>query len=371
MGRIFNALALAFILLLPASQAQAQGAPQGAAQARSIDVAAKKPFKHRHSKVALPPSLAGLPRGHILELEGDQLDVSISYGTPDLHEVYTVYVYRNVSGGLPVWFDRARAMIEQRGQLGTATFREAPVAFVPPGRGNASGLAAVYALAGKDYRSTGIALVPVGEWLVKMRASSTTLSPDELDARMKAALAEIAWPGNMAAAPAAVPVTACKTALAYAGDAKPFKSEDDSGGAMLLGALLGQAVATDLAQNQAAAAVQTHWCRDPAALEGAGIYRADEETDGYLLALADAGRAAEVGRSAGQALMEIADEKPGKPAYAIELLLLGETLTSTSFDALPPPSQALAIVKEGRFSSSVPTWGKKKGEIRINADALK
>lgn len=362
MGLLLKAAALAAMMLcLGVAQAQ---------EPRTIELPAKAAFKHRHSKVQLPPVLAGLPRTRAVEYEADQLDTMSEYATPDLHEAYTVYIHRNVAGGLPVWFDRARAMIEQRTTLGVPTLHAA-AAFVPPGRANASGLLTTYAVTGQGFRSTGLAMVPVGEWVIKMRASSYTLAPAELEARMKSALAEIAWPKTMAPAREAAPVAACATRLAFTGDAKPAEKDESSGAAMLVGALLGQVAATKEAPRQAAPAPATRWCRDPIELAGGAVYRADEQADGYLIALGDAGRAVSAGRNAGDALLAAAEEKKaGGDRYEVQLIFLAQTMTSALLDRLPPPAQALAIVREGRFATSFGTWGKGKGQLTIGPDAL-
>lgn len=340
-------------------------------QPRPIELSAKAEFKHRHSKVRLPPVLAGLPRSKTVEYEADQLDTLSEYAAADNGEVYTIYVYRNVAGGLPVWFDRARRMIEHRAALGTATLHAAGP-FVPPGRSNAAGLLATYAAAGKGYRSSGVALVPVGEWLVKLRASSQSLAPAELEARLKSVLAEIAWPGKMAPAPDAAPVADCTTALALSGEAKPAEKDDSSGGAMLVGALMGQMAASKEPPKTSAPPRAIRWCRDSTELAEGGVYRADGETDSYLIALGDAGRAVSAGPNAGQALLNASEEgKGGGDRYEVSLIFLAETMNSALLDRLPPPAQAIAIVKEGRFATSFGTWGERKGHLTVGPDALR
>jgi hypothetical protein len=364
MGFLPKAAALAAMMLcIGVAQAQAQG-PQ------PIELSAKAAFRHRHSKVQLPPAVMGLPRTRAVAYESDQLDTMAEYATPDLGEVYTIYIYRNVAGGLPVWFDRARRLIERRAELGTATLHAAGE-FVPPGRTNASGLLATYATAGKNYRSSGVALVPVGEWLIKLRTSSRTLAPAELEARMKAALAEIDWPKKMAPEPAVAPVADCASALALSGDAKPAEKDDESGAAMLVGALLGQGGASEEPSKQSAPRPTTRWCRDSIELPDAGVYRADEQKDGYFLAVADAGRGISVGPSAALLLLGAADEKkPGRERYEVRVILLSQTMTSALLDRLPPPAQAFAIAQQGRFATAFGTWGKGKGKLTIGADAL-
>ncbi len=363
MGLPAKAAALAAMMLsLGLAQAQAP---------RRVELPAKASFKHRHSKIQLPPVLAGLPRSGTLEYEADQLDTSSEYATPDLSEAYTVFIYRYVAGGVPVWFDRARWMVEQRSTLGTPTLH-ASGGFVPPGRTNASGLIATYALAGKAYRSTGVALLPVGEWLVKLRASSQSLSPAGLEARMKTALAEMDWPKTVAPAPVAAPVAVCTTALALSGDAKPAEKDESSGAAMLVGALLGQMGAVQEAPRQAVPPPATRWCRDSIEVANGAVYRADAQTDGYLIALGDSGRAVSAGRNAAGALLNASEEKKaGGDHYEVRLIFLAQTHTSGLLDRLPPPAQALAIAKDGPFATSFGTWGKGKGKLTIGPEVLK
>lgn len=352
-------------MMLWASVAPAQ--PPGP---RRLELAAKASFKHRYSKVQLPPVLAGLPRSGAVEYEADQLDTMSEYARPDLSEVYTVFIFRNVAGGIPVWFDRASWMLEHRSALGTPVLRRA-AGFIPPGRANASGLLATYALTGKAYRSTGVALLPVGEWMVKMRASSQTLSPEELEARMKAALAEIVWQRKMAPAPVAVPIASCETPLALSGNAKPAEKDDSSGAAMLVGALIGQMGAVREAPKGAVPPV-TRWCRDSIEVAEGAVYRADEQKDGYLIALADSGRAIGAGRNAAMDILEDPEErKIGGVRYEVQMIFLARTTTSALFDRLPPPAQALAIARNGPFATSFGTWGKGKGTLTVGDEMLK
>lgn len=365
MKRIYMALAAASMPFAAAAQAQAP-------QPKPIKLSAKSAFKHRHSKIELPPVLLGLARSKLIETEEDQLDVLAEYSTPDQSEAYTIYIYREVAGALPVWFDRARWMVEHRDIYGKPTVRAAEPSFVPPGQSSASALAATYDLSGKSFRSTGIAMVPVGEWLVKLRASSSSLSAAELEGRLKAALAALDWPSRIAAAPAAVPVQPCSSGLKLAGDANPAPKDDDAGAAMLLDALLGSAMVMQAARRNAQSQPAPRWCRDSIELPAAGVYRANESEDSYLIAIADAGRAIEVGQSAGhQILAQTGAAPPKEPTWSIKLLLLPRTLNSAAFDRLPPPRQAWEVVQAGRFASTTTTWGNGKKNISINSDALR
>lgn len=343
-----------------------------AQQPRAIEVKAGEAFRHAHSGLQFPARVAGLDRRRVLELEQEQLDVIADYGTIEQGEVFTFYVFRNVSGDVPVWFDRARWMIEHRDVLGKAEASEA-AAFVPPGRREAAGLAATYTLMGKDFRSTGVAVLPLGEWYVKLRASSKTRSPADLLAAMKAALAELRWPDQLPAAPAAVPVQACAGALATAGEAKLVAAGGKSGTDALMSSILGGALIATVKDKSQPQARPVLWCRDAFQTMQAGAYRADNGTDSYLLAVADAGRAISAAPDPAGVLEALADQSRAKkkPSYVVHFELLSQTLMSPPYDRLPPPEQAIAIIREGKFASAVPTWGKQKGNININSSVVK
>jgi hypothetical protein len=89
MRRMIRAAAFAALFCGSVAFAQAQGP-------RPVELPAKATLKHRHSKIALPPVLAGLPRSKTLEYEADQLDIMSEYATPELREGYTVYIYRKL-----------------------------------------------------------------------------------------------------------------------------------------------------------------------------------------------------------------------------------------------------------------------------------
>lgn len=351
MGLLPKAAALAAMMLF-GGVALAQDPPP-----RPIELSAQAAFTHDHSKVQLPPVLTGLPRFQAMENEPGQLHTSLQYASPDRGEAYIVIIYRDVGGGLPVWFDRARRRAE-RGADGTATLHRAEP-FFPPRRTNASGLLATYALAGKGYRSSGVALVPVGEWLVTLWAASRTLSPAEMDARLKKALFEVVWP-DMEPAPAVELIAPCATALAFSGEAKPVPKSKESFARSMMGAMVDAKLMEPLRR----VADPPKWCRDPTELDNAGVYRADEQADGYFLAVNDSGRGIRVRRNG----VSLTDQKARNAKdqtewYEVQMTQMSRISTSGLLDRLPPPAQALAIVMEDRFLTTFRTWGEDKGRV--------
>ncbi|KQN25059.1 hypothetical protein ASE86_01975 [Sphingomonas sp. Leaf33] len=340
---------LTCLALLAAVPATAQQGP------RILPVSADAAWVHANSGLTLPVTLIGLPRTQVREFEGPELDVVGTYtdGPGEL----TVYVYRTLSGAVPVWFDRAVWAIESRDGWGTLTPIAAPVAVAPPGRGTASGLAQGWTIAGGPYRGTAVALLPMGEWLVKLRYSSKADDGPTALAKVRTALAGLTWPAAAVDAAAAVPVAACPDALRFKGQAKALAPDLTSS---MMGALLANASTI----KRGTSAPARIWCRDAATVPMGAVYRPDAQGDGYLLALSDAGRGIWVGPAATGLVA-----KDKKIAWGVDFITPGRTIVFPEQDRLPAPEQVLTIAS-GRPNSVVTTWGKER-TVTISPDALK
>jgi len=349
---IIGALAL-FAMVATTAHAQ-QRPPQ-------IKLSAKKAFKHKHGGIEVPPTMAGIARSGITALEQDHLDVYVRFEAPDDSEAITVYVYRKVGGSLPVWFDRARQAIEGRSKLyGTPRRVEGALSFTPPGRTNAAGLIAAYAPSAGPFKSTGVAMAPLGEWLVKVRYSSTTVPPEEMPARIRGVLDTLKWPTKLADAPAATLVEPCTTPLLTAERSQPVAA---NGAVNLAGAL--QAM-PGLSSDEESRNPAATWCRDDGAEPAGSIYRRDGSTDSYLIAISDAGRGVRVYRDT----LGPEIDPSVKPSWRIEMLELSQTTAFASQDRLPPPSQAIEIVQNDAYVTRTGTWGKKI-KVDVNSSTFK
>lgn len=330
-----------------------------------------KIWKHRHSGIAVPATLAGTPRDGGTAYAPDDLDVSLSFTTDEIGESLTIYIFRNTNGGVPVWFAQAQWGIEHRNTYGEPTVAIAPEAFVPPGQAAASGLRAVYEPGNSRYRSTGLMLLPVGDWYVKVRASSQTRSPTELAAWMDTALAGIQWPKGIAASGPARPVIACDAPLRF-----EDKSNDAHEGIRTeaIGlAIMAIASDGDVIKERQAVNGPDQWCRDSRLNDNIGVYRPDAATTRYLLAYGDNGNGLWAGPSPMAAVMEEIAEKDGTKAEAHYSLTLHTATRDVLFipqDRLPSPERAMEIFSAGRHASIIPTWGKDR-KIQINGAILK
>ncbi|NYT41061.1 hypothetical protein HZY97_09860 [Sphingomonas sp. R-74633] len=328
------ALALGVGAVMPA-------AAQNHSQAQ-INVPANVSWMHEGTGLILRSKIAGLPRGTILDSTRSGLDVMVQYAEGQATAV-TLYIYRPALMSVPVWFDRSETQILMRTDVfGTSAPTGPARAFTPPKAATASALRRSYVPGRGPNKSTGLAIIPLGEWLVAVRVSSQELDPAALDAKIDEVIAGIVWPDKQVESPVAVPIAACPGSLAYDRKAKLMQPDPQQSimGALILG------VAADAAKNKEGKPVPpVLFCRDGAPVQQYGVYRAADAKDSYTLALGDAGRVMTV--SPGFAL-----EKKDV-GYQLSLGDLDRQLVYPNFDKLPTPTAALQAMMQSRPVSSV------------------
>ncbi|MFN4096439.1 MAG: hypothetical protein ACK4GG_06705 [Sphingomonas sp.] len=347
-------------LLLISSVAVAQDKPA------AIKARTGAPYKHGHSGLSFPAALIDLPRTGGSEFVKPQLDLMFTYQAPDQSEEVSIYLYRVKSGSASLWFDVARHTVEQRRAYGRKTPFGTPTAFTPPGQSNPSAMRIGWTLSEGPFRSTTLTMIPMGEWLVKIRHTATQIEVVSLLRRTEAVVAALGWPGKVEAAPDAAAVADCTDRLALDGDSKPAKVESAGAGA-LLDAIMAQMAGGAAKKDKKADAEQgppVIWCADRAANSPTPLYRPNGARDSYLMAASDAGLAIWVRPSASGMLLD----QNGPKNWAISVVRAGDTINYPPRDRLPPPTQIRAIL-DGGSASRVSTWG--KSTITIDPAAMK
>lgn len=324
-------------------------------EARDLAVPAGKGWKHAETGLILPATLAGLARTALTDATTNEHDVAAQFASPDGSVTATLYLFHPAITDVPLWFDRSRTALESRDLFRNAAPASAdPIAFAPPGSASASALRQTYANAGRGVRSTTLAVLPLGGWIVTIRMSAPALTADQLDQRLQQVIAAIRWPNGAAAAPVAVPLKACATPLVF-GQAKEVKA---NGVDLLMGLALTGAVTRE-AKARTISGPPPVWCRDGEGKIEYGIYRTAGGL-GYSMALYDAGRVVSVFPS----IMGQID-KTG--TYSVSLEDVDDSSVAfPSFTAMPTPRQVWDVVKAGKSS------GRAKGNVvTLDAGAMK
>lgn len=324
------------------------------ASARSLDVAADKAWQHARTGVILRPHLGGLGRASVEDAGSDEVDLFARYNDAATGTIGTIFLFHPGIASVPMWFDRAQAAMLAQKVYGTAE-PASPIPFSVKPEAAQDSLRIVYAMQGGDMRSIGLAAVPVGDWLLIIRLSSHTLDRSALDARLTAVLNEIGWPANRPAAPVATPIAACPNLLTY----KKARLRSPDMGQALINAMLPQVAAKEAKTDSK----PVTYCRDREAQDAQwAVYRADANSNAYVMALGDGGSSITVA----PALV-----LKGARAYRVTLYGLDRRTTYPNVTALPPPEQAYDIVAHTRALTSVSTLQDDgKTTININSDAL-
>lgn len=327
--------------------------------ARDLAVPADKGWKHAETGVILKSQLAGMPRTALTDATQSEHDVAAQFEAADKSVFATVYIFHPAIADVGMWFDRSQMALETRDLFHNAAPASAdPVSFAAAGTGSASSLRQAYAIPGGRYRSTALAVMPVGDWIVSLRMSSGSLTADQLDLRLQDVVKSIGWPAAAATSTSvATPLKPCAVPLAFPKKAKLTKPD----GADLLMTLLGGTMAVKEAakKKDAPPPPKVTWCREGKGLTDYGVYRADNEATGYIIALYDAGRVASVQPS-------IMGQVEKKDAYAVSLTDVDGTIsTFPSFSAMPKPEQVWGLVSSGN-----PTGKAKGDQVTIDPKAL-
>src|SRR5579884_77017 len=323
----------------------------------------QKQFKHNPSGIVIAASAAGIQRTKVEEFDDKQLDVAAEFRSPDDKEITTIYVFRRVTGDVPLWFDRIQNAIEARESFKSPTVAIPAAPFTPAGQSNARALKVVYSAGGPPWKSSAAALTTTGEWYVAVRASSQTLTPDQLLARLDETFGAIKWPKEKAPAANAYVIGDCPDALPQGPDAEPAAAD---GSVILMAAL---AANVGGSSKDAGEVKPPRWCRDPDKMTGAGIYRPDAAKDRFFVAFQDSGRGIMVEPNELAGLL--AGAKNNAPlTYTVEMVDIDRRIGFGSFKSLPSFAQAIWLTEHGNRAYSATTWGKNKN-IDISSDAVK
>lgn len=332
---------MSFLMLLgcalfAASPVSAQGGP------RPLDAPAAAAWGHAGSGLVLPASPLGLTRTKLQDSTSDELDVLAEYKDGADGLTATVYIYRTLRPDASLWFDRALETVRLLPLWGLAgTARPDVNPFTPPGDGAASGLRAVMPVTAAGQRATGLAVAPLGDFLVKVRMSSTQIDAPALASKLDAFVAALRWPARTQPERPAAPILDCAAPLKLK-PAREVRTRDMEQN--LLGGLFGLVASRPSATRAA-------YCREPGATLQAGVYRPGGAQNAYLVALGDAGIALEAAQaiSLDQLTSKGRDAGGRRGSGQATVTLLDRTSAGVlaTFNRLPTPQQALAAAMRG------------------------
>lgn len=336
------------------------------AEPERIELPDGEDWVHSHSGITVPAELTGIERSHATAFNRDELNTGLTFDGDG--EMLSVYVYRNTNGGVPVWFEQARLGLLTRDvyegveQVGT------PFAFALPGREEATVLKVVFTMPEESsYKSTGLAMFSLGEWYVKLRATSQKLDAAGLEAWLTQAVNELGLPETLDAGAAIRPVEECAQPLTFETEAKDAPKD---GAASLLSGMLGMMVSKKRAEAEVPAkpAVRGHWCRDASLGQNQAVYRPNSATDRYLIAAGDSGIGVMVAPDEAASLMA-GPEGKADTRYTATMYFDDRNVSFVAQDRLPSFKRVAALINARRSTITVPTWGD-DNTVNINSDTM-
>lgn len=320
----------------------------GAAQPQGVGATSGKPWQHTASGFTFPAAIADFVRDDIQDIsEGKRIDIVGTYRHPASGTLATVYLYRPAMPMASLWFDIANWYIQRNPAFAPATAHRGATTFNVAGQSESADLRQVYAI-GKAGRSSGVAIVPLGRWIVKVRMTSQGLEPGALDAALEAVVKGLGWPRTMPTAQASQPVPVCAGTLPQT-NAEEIKQARSL---VLIGAML--PLTSDESKDKREQPLP-RLCRDDSRSDDAyPIYQLDEGTDGYVAAIGDNGTLLVVRNDPLTALAakEIEGGKAGRAYYRVTVMTPTSWDQFPAFSRLPPVEQAFNIVRT-RAPSSV------------------
>lgn len=328
-----------------------------------------KRWEHKPTGIVLLPTLGAVKRNRLAWFSAPDVDVAGEYWSGDDNDTVTIYLYRNVSGDVPMWFDRARFYILNLPEKYGAVTPTGVRAFTPRGTTVTSGLMETYQLS-KNGRSSALAVLPFNGFYAKFRATSKTRDLAGVEALLLEAVNTFDWSSKTKQRPA-ITIADCATPLAARGPAKQLEGEDRMM-AGLLGGLFAQ-VGKQVIKGKPLPPPPTY-CREPGQSSlSYGLYRADSDVEHFTLAVHDGGRAINVGRNGLTELVkrEIAEsdgKKDDQPRYTVNFVQLDKVETYSDFASLPLPGQAVEQVEKTRPVSTAGTWGKEDKKVTISTN---
>lgn len=324
MRRLISALLL-LTLALPAA---AQQAPTR----RQIEAPAGAVWVHQRSGVALPARIGDFARAAIVENTPGEVDVLAQY--EDAATRVTVILFRPQQNDVGFWFDRAELALNANPMLvGLTPTTPDPLRFASSISPTMSALRRSYGSTGR-WKGTGTVLIPVGRWLVKVRASSSSLDAAEIDRLLDAAIAAIRLPADAAASPEARVVQPCADRVAWQ-QATAIATSTAEALESSVGVTMTSLAAADASGHPPVGLAAPGLCRDATRLEFGNVYRVPDDADRYWIGFSDSGDVAVVGRRG-----------PLPDQLRVELSIATPVATQIypRYESLPAPSQALAVL---------------------------
>ncbi len=340
----------------------------------TIEAEPDKSWTHEPTALAFPASIGSFVRTDIRDLAGGGLfNVDVTYRHP-LAGIASIYVYRVPVPGTALWFDIASHAIVSNSRFGSPSPWGEPIAFAIAGSDVPAGLRQSFSVT-RIGTSSGVAVVALGDWIVKLRMTSSTLDPAGLDDLMASLVRQIGWPATLPPLPPATRLQPCTNPIRFG---RPATKRDQGGDGMVMGALAG--LLTQAANAKAREAgdasgrppeppqlcIHPHrpTASNPALAAPLKVYQWLPDGDGYLIPAGDSGTLLTTRKSDLATILN----KDAPASWSVVIKTPTQWINYADRDALPPPDQLIDIIQTEKPLTRTDTDG--KGGITLTDEAI-
>ncbi len=302
-----------------------------------IEVPADARWQHARSKIILPDRMGDLPRVSIDDYSESELNLAAQYRS-DSAEL-TVYIYRPYWANVGVWFERSEASIfSDKAGAKPQALGQAALAFARPGGNVTSGLRRAYSYGEARYRSSILAILPYGGWLMKIRYSAVESDIAVSNAVVDAALAAIKFPKDASEGEPVQQISNC---------AEPYKWKkaklvrDDMMSAMLAGSTFAAMMEGKASVSPAVGSL----CRMEVADNSFTLYRDTSDRAKFWMLIGDAGATAQI--------QQVKSPLSGGAQFWSILSVDTKHYLMPSLTGVPEPKQWLSVLLSDQIRATV------------------
>lgn len=252
-------------------------------------VAQEATWQHEASGIRFPEQF-GEQRIVQRQNLSSRFDSVVNYeGTTGI-ESTTIYIFRASLPSVPLWFERARPVVESQIPLTIFVAGETqPVTGF--GSTSPNGLRRVYETASTQgpFRVTSLTIAQAGPWLLKIRSTSSTLDRTGLEQRIESHLDAIALPEELrtAAILELQPPPACTDATVPEAGAIPIEAPERAPAVAMGLFVFAEMHRADIPANNRLCLASA----SPAVAGGTLLMRTTADLGGWIYLMGDAGRA--------------------------------------------------------------------------------
>lgn len=289
-----------------------------AAPARAQDM-----WTHSGSGVSLPRIISEMRLRETRDLSrGGGFDVILQYG--DSTTPVTVYVYRSAYPNAAMWFERTR--LAMNSHVGSGERAADPRPFTLGGAAAPNGLREEISL---PSGATAVAIAHRGQWMVKLRMTSTSLDRAALAARMDQLISAFRFTGEATAPiPLAVPGM-CDGNARMEGD----RIRNVAGEPLAAATVTGIIAYGEARGISGLATEPQQWCR--ATIEALpaqfGSFYRRRDGNGWVALMGDSG----------MAIAALPIEVPGRARAALYTSSPAATRVVAAYEGMPAPAEAI------------------------------